>query len=69
MFFLNENNRKLNFEKVFACCVSLKFHKFLNSTPYQEIKSLIEELSPQHGYYTRFVVQENFIAVSIGVYV
>ena len=52
-------NRILNFEKMFAFCVSLKFHKYLNSTANPEIKSFIEELRPQHGHQTRFVVQGN----------
>ena len=49
----------LSCEKMFAICVSLKFHKYLNSTANPEIKCFIKEMRAQHKNHTRIVVQRD----------
>ena len=39
--------------------MSLKFYKSSNSKTNPDIKYFVDELRPQHGHYTRFVVQDN----------
>ena len=57
--FFFRRNRIFWIEKMFAFYVSLKFHKYLNSTANLVVKFFLEELIPRHGHQTHFVVQGN----------